>query len=62
MSKIKVFDEHGFRVELIENEDLDAELDDPFSVTIEGFVISKEQLHEYKALLSRFQFQKENNA
>lgn len=58
MSKIKVFDEHGFRVELIEDEYFDAESDDPYSVTIRGFVISKEQLHEYKTLVS----QKENNA
>ena len=54
MSKIRVFDEHGFRVELIEDEYFDAESD---AVTIRGFVISKEQLHEYKTLL----FQKENN-
>ena len=46
--KIQVYDEHGMEVSLIENEDDDD--DEPNKVTIEGFVISKEEMHEYKKL------------
>lgn len=49
-NKIEVFDEAGEKVSLIENEDFDPEHDEPFKVTLEGFVISKEELNEYKRL------------
>ena len=48
--KVEVFDEAGEKVGLIEDEDFDPERDDKFKVTLEGFVISKEELNEYKRL------------
>ena len=47
-AKVQVFDEAGKEVSLIESEDDDD--DEPNKVTLEGFVISKEELHEYKKL------------
>tara|TARA_Y100000004_G_scaffold185391_1_gene235533 strand:- start:3065 stop:3859 length:795 start_codon:yes stop_codon:yes gene_type:complete len=47
-AKVQVYDEHGKEVTLIEDEyDDDSE---PNKVTLEGFVISKEEMHEYKKL------------
>tara|TARA_A100001515_G_scaffold24395_4_gene18788 strand:+ start:1999 stop:2778 length:780 start_codon:yes stop_codon:yes gene_type:complete len=46
--KVEVFDEAGKKVSLIEDEYDDNS--EPNKVTLEGFVISKEEMHEYKRL------------
>ena len=47
-AKVQVYDEHGMEVSLIEDEYDDNS--EPNKVTLEGFVISKEEMHEYKKL------------